>query len=79
MSDVKITCNNNGPLRIEGRIVIKDAVGNEFDLGGRSVVSLCRCGASENKPFCDGAHNRINFQSQVAARKLPPPASKPGS
>ncbi len=77
MSEVTITCNKNGSLRIAGKIVIKDAQGNEFDLSGREVISLCRCGASDNKPFCDGSHNRIGFQSEVQARKLPPPAPKP--
>ena len=73
----KIICNNNGPLRIEGDMQLLDMEGNAFDLGGRSVVSFCRCGASENKPFCDGAHKRVNFQSEIKARALPPPAPKP--
>ncbi|MFH1574516.1 MAG: CDGSH iron-sulfur domain-containing protein [Acidobacteriota bacterium] len=74
MSDVKISCNNNGPLRIEGDFVICDAIGEQFDLSGRKVLALCRCGASEDKPFCDGAHKRMGFQSEVKARKLTPPA-----
>ena len=73
----KITVNNNGSLRIEGEITICDAAGKEFGLGGRSIISLCRCGHSENKPFCDGNHKRAGFQSQVEARDLPPPAPKP--
>jgi CDGSH-type Zn-finger protein len=73
----KITCNNHGPLRIEGDITLSDAEGNCFDLAGRTVISLCRCGASENKPLCDGAHKKIGFQSEVKARTLPPPAPKP--
>ncbi len=77
MSDTTITCNKNGSLRVSGNFVIKDAQGNEFDLSGRDTVSLCRCGGSGNKPFCDGSHNRIGFQSEVQARKLPPPAPKP--
>jgi CDGSH-type Zn-finger protein len=77
MSEVTITCNKNGSLRVAGKFVIKDFQGNEFDLSGREVISLCRCGASENKPFCDGSHNRVGFQSEVQARKLPPPAPKP--
>jgi CDGSH-type Zn-finger protein len=73
----KITCNNNGPLRIEGDFTIYDAAGKAFDVAGRSVISLCRCGASENKPFCDGSHKKINFTSSVEARVLPPPAPPP--
>jgi CDGSH-type Zn-finger protein len=74
---VQIVCNNNGPLRILGEnIVLKDAAGNTFGLGGRKIISLCRCGASANKPFCDGSHARAGFQSTVEARDLPPPAPK---
>ena len=68
---------NNGPLRVSGNFVIKDAQGKDFDLSGRTMVSLCRCGFSENKPFCDGNHARQGFQSMIEARKLPPPAPKP--
>ena len=75
---VEILVLNNGPLRVTGDdIVIKDVAGNTFGLAGRTVVSLCRCGHSDNKPFCDGTHNRIGFQSTVEARDLPPPAPKP--
>jgi CDGSH-type Zn-finger protein len=72
----KVTVNNNGPLRIEGEFSICDASGNEFGLAGRTVISLCRCGLSENKPFCDGSHARQGFQSQVEARDLPAPKPK---
>jgi len=76
-SVTKITINNNGSVRVEGDFTILDANGNTFDLSGRTTISLCRCGHSENKPFCDGAHRKVNFQSEVKARTLPPPAPKP--
>jgi CDGSH-type Zn-finger protein len=80
MSDQNDTATvviNNGPYRVMGdNIIIKDAAGNTFGLAGRSVVSLCRCGHSENKPFCDGSHARVGFQSEVQARELPPPVPK---
>lgn len=63
----KITVNNHGPLHIEGECTIVDAEGRTFDLSGRAKVSLCRCGHSQNKPFCDGNHKRQNFQSEVKA------------
>ena len=76
MSETEITCRKNGPLRISGDFRIFDADGNEFDLGGRKVISLCRCGQSENAPFCDGNHKRCGFESAVEARALPPLPSK---
>ena len=72
----KITVFNNGPLRIEGEFTIQDAEGKAYGLGGRSVISLCRCGFSENKPFCDGSHARKGFDSQCQAKELPPPKQK---
>jgi CDGSH-type Zn-finger protein len=77
MSSPKIIVRPNGPLRVEGEgILIEDHEGKAFGLAGRTVVSLCRCGHSENKPFCDGTHNKVGFKSEVAARDLPPPAPK---
>ena len=49
----------NGPLLIYGNITIKDAEGNETKK--HKVTALCRCGASGNKPYCDGSHKKINF------------------
>ena len=66
---------NNGPLRVEGDFHVTDASGAEFGLGGRTTISLCRCGLSANKPFCDGAHKREGFESTIEARDLPPKAS----
>jgi CDGSH-type Zn-finger protein len=76
VANTKITVNNNGPLRLEGEFTIHDIQGNAFDLAGRTVISLCRCGHSENKPFCDGSHRKAGFQSEIQARALPPPAPK---
>jgi CDGSH-type Zn-finger protein len=46
--------------------------GKKFDLGGRLAISLCRCGSSNDKPFCDGSHREKGFQSELTARTLPP-------
>ena len=72
----KLTINPNGSIRVEGDFTIHDAEGNVFGLGGRSVIGLCRCGHSENKPFCDGQHRKQGFESMCPARELPPPAPK---
>lgn len=78
MSQTKITVRKDGPYLVEGDIVLLDAEGREFGLGGRNRISLCSCGHSETKPFCDGAHKRAGFQCDRLARDLPPPAPKPG-
>ena len=49
----------NGPLFVRGRVRIVDPDGNLIREDTR--VALCRCGASANKPFCDGSHRRIGF------------------
>jgi CDGSH-type Zn-finger protein len=73
MADVKITVMKNGPFRLEGEdIQLVDPTGQAYGLGGRTIVSLCRCGMSSNKPFCDGSHNHHGFQDEPAARDLPP-------
>jgi CDGSH-type Zn-finger protein len=76
MAGTKIVANNNGPLRVEGDFTVCDPEGNTFDLSGRTVISFCRCGHSENKPFCDGSHRKVGFQSEIKARVLPPPVPK---
>jgi len=73
---MKITVRNHGPLRLEGEFTIEDPSAKTFGLAGRTVISLCRCGHSANKPFCDGAHNGAGFQSAVEARDLPAPKPK---
>ncbi len=72
----EITIRDNGPIIISGDFLIKDAEGRTFDVAGRTVIGLCRCGNSENKPFCDGAHKHCGFMSQIEARELPPPKPK---
>ena len=72
----KVTVSHNGPIRIEGEFEILDPAGAAFGLAGRTMISLCRCGQSANKPFCDGSHNRTGFNHEVVARELPPPKPK---
>ena len=71
MSATKITVNNNGSLKIEGEFTIVDKSGNEYGLEGREVVAICRCGLSNNKPFCDGSH-KGHFEHEAIAFNLPP-------
>jgi CDGSH-type Zn-finger protein len=71
MAATKITVNSNGSLRVEGDFEIVDKNGNVYDLGGRTVVSICRCGLSKNKPFCDASH-KGHFEHEAIAFNLPP-------
>jgi len=77
MAQVKITVRKNGPYRVEapaGSIDLVDADGHPYDLtskikDGQLAFSLCRCGGSVTKPFCDGAHSRLGFQAAESAVK----------
>jgi CDGSH-type Zn-finger protein len=72
MPHVKITVKKNGPYRVEdpeNLIELVDSDGNKYDLTGKPAYSLCRCGGSVTKPFCDGTHTRIGFQAAEAAVK----------
>jgi CDGSH-type Zn-finger protein len=71
MATTKLTINNNGSIKIEGDFEIVDRNGNQYDLGGRTTLGLCRCGLSKNMPFCDGSHNG-NFEHEAVAFALPP-------
>jgi CDGSH-type Zn-finger protein len=74
MAAVKITARKNGPFRVEdpdGTIELFDADGNKYDLTGKPAYSLCRCGGSVNKPFCDGTHSKIGFEgAELAVKKV---------
>ena len=67
---VKITVRPNGPLRIEGHIQLVDADGAAWDLTGKPAVSLCRCGLSKKRPFCDGSHNAAGWQCMASPGNL---------
>ena len=71
MGTTKITVNNNGSLKVEGEFVIVDKNGEAYNLQGREIISLCRCGLSKNKPFCDGSHKE-HFEHDAIAFDLPP-------
>ena len=62
-----IKVRDNGPDKVSGPFVLEDADGNRYDVAGRPIV-LCRCGLSQNKPFCDAAHNGSDF---VACERAP--------
>ena len=65
MADVTIKPSRNGPLIVDGPVDLFDTDGNQITLD-RTRIALCRCGASSNKPFCDGTHSKIGFQAAEA-------------
>ena len=73
MAGTHITIMNNGSIRVEGDFEVIDSTGKSFGLAGRTKVTLCRCGHSNNKPFCDASHKTCGFESVIAAFDLPEP------
>ncbi len=67
MADVTINIIKNGPLIVNGPVDLKDSEGKAYPAQKR--MALCRCGASTEKPFCDGTHSKVGFQA--AERAVP--------
>jgi CDGSH-type Zn-finger protein len=60
--ECSISPKDDGPLLVTGPVKLVDRDGNEYEVDTRNLA-LCRCGASEDKPFCDGSHKDIRFQA----------------
>ncbi len=59
---IEITTAKNGPLLVKGTDVrVMDADGNRIQIE-KATFALCRCGKSNNKPFCDGSHKDAGFE-----------------
>ena len=65
MAHVKIQAIKHGPYIVTGEVELIDADGNKYPAERR--MALCRCGASTEKPFCDGTHSKIGFQAAEKA------------
>ncbi|MBJ2174546.1 CDGSH iron-sulfur domain-containing protein [Aureibaculum sp. A20] len=59
MENIKITVAENGPLLVNGTCEVTKIDGS-IDIKEK-VTAFCRCGASNNKPYCDGEHKKNNF------------------
>ncbi|MEB8432518.1 (4Fe-4S)-binding protein [Cocleimonas sp. KMM 6892] len=57
----KVKVTKGGPLLVEGNLTITMPDGEEVTKEG--MTALCRCGASANKPYCDGSHSKIEFDT----------------
>lgn len=62
----EIKPKDNGPLLVQGDFKVVDMEGNEF-VTEQEIIALCRCGHSENKPFCDGSHKQSDFEAVTRA------------
>ena len=51
----------DGPIMVYGNVTIKNSKGELTKKA--NVTAFCRCGASNNKPFCDGSHRKIEFKA----------------
>lgn len=67
MADVTIQLRANGSLKVTGSVEVLDADGTPFVLPEGSAIALCRCGHSQNKPFCDAAHKQACFVADDSA------------
>jgi uncharacterized Fe-S cluster protein YjdI len=57
--ETKVEVLKNGPLLVYGTLRVKDKDGQE-EIKNKTTA-FCRCGASSNKPYCDGTHTKISF------------------
>jgi CDGSH-type Zn-finger protein len=67
MEDVTIVVRANGPYKVTGPMTLVDPEGVRFEIPPGNAVVLCRCGHSNNKPFCDATHRRIGFVADDTA------------
>lgn len=65
MAEVTIDIIKNGPLIVKGEVELRDSTGKLYPVEKR--MALCRCGASTEKPFCDGTHSKVGFQAAEEA------------
>jgi CDGSH-type Zn-finger protein len=77
--EVTILVRRNGPYRVYGPARLIDNDGNEFEIPPGDWFTLCRCGESENKPFCDSTHKNIDFRPETCVRMDLDPATDDAS
>ncbi|MEX0683761.1 MAG: CDGSH iron-sulfur domain-containing protein [Dehalococcoidia bacterium] len=68
-TEPRILVRNNGPFRVYGGIKLVDHEGNEFTVPEGDWYTLCRCGQSKTKPFCDSTHKTCEFDAPSDATR----------
>ena len=69
-NELKVTIFDDGPVEIHGPVTILDEKGNTVaTMGAGETAYLCRCGSSNDKPFCDGTHDLARFKSSMKERQ----------
>lgn len=65
--NVRVTPTADGPYMVVGSFALGWPSGHEISMAGEAdengAIYLCRCGHSNNKPFCDNSHKRVGFKS----------------
>jgi CDGSH-type Zn-finger protein len=81
---LKIIVRENGPFAVDlstGDLQLVDHLGNDIPLPtpkpGKTTITLCRCGASAKKPFCDSTHRTIEWKGANPTSLEAAPATEP--
>ena len=64
-----VECTENGPYIVKGLEGLTNSKGES--ISAKKVIALCRCGASEDKPFCDGSHGKVGFTDKKEPGRTP--------
>lgn len=75
MATITITGRKNGSVRVPGPITLHRANGETVRIE-KETVGLCRCGASKDKPLCDGSHREIGFEADEFTVQVELPAAE---
>lgn len=62
MAKTVIKALSDGPLQVSGEAEVISVKDKKFTIQNGKTIYLCRCGASKNKPFCDGPHQKVRFK-----------------
>jgi CDGSH-type Zn-finger protein len=67
MTELTIRTKEHGPYLVTGPFTLTDHDGGRYEVEAGKTVALCRCGGSQNKPFCDATHSKLGFEAAERA------------